>query len=123
MYFRNSVFVVFLLAFAGMTSAQDSTVNGMPNRWDLQMCLDYAKKNNIQLNMLRLSEKTAEQNYLLSKAARQPTLTGTVPITYTHSNKQVSGVIGGFQTQSSFAQSFTLGSGVTIYNGGYISND
>jgi outer membrane protein len=123
MYFRNAVFVVFLLTFAGMARAQDSTAYPVPNRWDLQLCLDYAKKNNIQLNMLRLSEKAAQQNYLGSKAARQPTLTGSVPITYTHSNKNVSGVIGGFQTQSSFAQSFSVASGMTIYNGGFITDD
>src|ERR1700761_716137 len=123
MYTRLPVFIAVLLALAGAVRAQDSAAAHLPTRWDLQTCLDYAKKNNVQLNMLRLNEKSAEQNYLLSKAQRQPTLTGTVPIIYTHSNKNVNGVIGGFQTQSSFSQSYTLSSGVTIYNGGYITND
>lgn len=123
MYSRHLVFIVILLAFAGALHAQDSSATRLPTRWDLQTCLDYAKKNNVQLNMLRLSQRTAEQNYLLSKAARQPTLAGSVPLTYTHSNKNVSGVIGGFQTQSSFSQSFTAVSGMTIYNGGYINDD
>jgi outer membrane protein len=122
MYSRHPVFIVIVMMLAGAARAQDSSAR-QPIRWDLQTCLDYAKKNNVQINMLRLNERTAEQNYLLSKAARQPTLTGSIPLTYTHSNKNVNGVIGGFQTQSSFSQSFSLASGMTIYNGGYISND
>ena len=122
MYSRHLVFIVILLLLAGAIRAQDSSAQ-LPARWDLQTCLDYAKKNNVQLNMLRLNAKTAEQNYLLAKAGRQPTLSGSVPIIYNHSNKNVNGVIGGFQTQSSFSQSFTVSSGVTIYNGGFINND
>ena len=123
MFYRLYVFIAITLAMlACSASAQDSSGARLPARWDLQTCLDYAKKNNIQLNTLRLTEKTTEQNYLLSKAARQPTLAGTVPITYTHS-KNANPVVGGFQTQSSFAQSFVVSSGVTIYNGGYITND
>src|SRR6185437_1643324 len=127
MYSRLSVFIVIMLALAGAVHGQDSTAahkqDSLPAHWDLQACLDYAKKNNVQLNMLRLNVETAQQNYLQSRANRQPTLTGSVPLTYTHSNKSVSGVIGGFQTQSSFSQSFTLSSGMTIYNGGLINND
>jgi outer membrane protein len=123
MYLRLSVFIVILLGLAAAACGQDSSAARRPTRWDLQTCLDYAKKNNVQLNMLRLNEQSAQQNLLLSRAARQPSLVGTVPITYTHSNKNVSGVIGGFQTQSSFSQSYALASGMTIYNGGYITED
>ncbi len=56
--------------------AQDSTA--LPTRWDLQTCLDYAKKNNIQINTLRLTEKESEQEYLLSKAARLPNLNASI---------------------------------------------
>jgi outer membrane protein len=100
--------------------AQDSAA--LPVRWDLQACLDYAKKNNIQINTLRLSEKTAEQEWLLSRAARQPNLTANIGHTYTHS-KDVNPVVGGFQTQSSFAGTYSANSSVTVYNGGYLMND
>jgi len=102
--------------------AQDSATRQLPTRWDLQTCLDYAKKNNIQLNSLRLTARTAQQNYLLSKAQREPNLQGGVGLTYTHS-KNANPVVGGFQTQSSFSNSLNLSSGVTLYNGGYIGND
>ena len=109
-------------SLVGTASAQDSTTAPRPARWDLQTCLDYAKKNNIQLNSLRLSARTARQNYLLSRAQREPTLTGGVGLTYTHS-KNANPVVGGFQTQSSFSNSLSLSSAMTLYNGGYINND
>jgi outer membrane protein len=114
--------IISLSSLAGTVCAQDSTAGPLPVRWDLQTCLDYAKKNNIQLNSLRLSARTARQNYLLSRAQREPTLAGGVGLTYTHS-KNANPVVGGFQTQSSFSNSLSLSSSMTLYNGGYINND
>jgi outer membrane protein len=129
MILRLAVFVVIGLA-AGTVSAQvsspvptrDTAGNRLPARWDLQTCIDYAKKNNITLNSLRLNVLTAQQNYLLARAARQPNLFGDVAGTYTHS-KNANPVIGGFQTQSSFASDYSVTSGVTIYNGNAVNNN
>jgi ABC-type antimicrobial peptide transport system permease subunit len=52
----------------------------------LQTCLDYARKNNITLNSLRLSARTAEQNYLLAKAARLVTIFLSWPTHVTESS-------------------------------------
>ncbi|HLI93812.1 MAG TPA: TolC family protein [Puia sp.] len=123
MFLRLSVSLFLGLGMlTGDVDAQDTASGGLPAHWDLQTCIDYAKKNNITLNSLRLSVRTAEQNYLLAKAARQPTLGGDVTANYTHS-KNANPVIGGFQTQSSFANNYSLSSGVTIYNGGAISDN
>src|ERR1700742_4171833 len=108
--------------FCPVSHAQDSTAGPLPARWDLQTCLDYAKKNNIQINSLRLSAETAQQNYLFSRAQRQPNLNGGVGLAYTH-GKNANPVVGGFLTQSSCSNTNSLSSSVTIYNGGFISND
>jgi len=128
MSIRLAVFLFISLgSLAGAARAQDSTRGApasapLPSRWDLQTCIDYARKNNITLNSLRLSVRTAEQNYLLARAARQPTLAGTISQTYTHS-KDANPVIGGFQTQSSIAGDYQVGSNVTIYNGGSLTDN
>src|SRR5579864_5221300 len=94
---------IFIIATSLVARSQvpDTSGSQRPTRWDLQTCLDYAKKNNITLNGLRLTEKTTEQNYELSKAAQQPNLTGNSSLSYTHS-KAATAVIGGVQTQSSW---------------------
>lgn len=102
--------------------AQDTTRRPPSGHWDLPTCLGYAKKNNIQLNSLRLTEKTSEQAWLLSKAARYPTLYGTIGQTATHS-RNASLTVGGFQTQASLAGSYSLTSAATLYRGGYIRDD
>jgi len=117
----KKIILGFVVAL-GMSNlfAQDSLPPA--HQWTLQECLDYAQQNNIQLSSLRLTEKSTEQDVLLSKAARQPNLSGSATQSFTNS-KNANPVIGGFQTQSSFAGNYSLSSSLTIYNGGYINND
>jgi outer membrane protein len=123
MVLRLAVFVfIGVGSFTGNLHAQDSAAGRRAARWDLQACIDYAKKNNITLNSLRLNVLTAQQNYLLARAARQPNLAGNVTGTYTHS-KNANPVIGGFETQSSFANDYSVTSAATIYNGDAINNN
>jgi outer membrane protein len=123
MLMRLAVLLSFGLgSLPGSCIAQDSIAGRLPARWNLQTCIDYAKKNNITLNSLRLNVLTAQQNYLLAKAAREPNLAGNASGTYTHS-KNANPVIGGFQTQSSLANNYSVTSGATIYNGGAITDN
>ncbi len=93
-----------------------------PVKWDLQTCLDYASKNNYQLNSLRLSKQTSEESLLLSKAAVLPGISGTATEYYTHS-KNANPVVGGFQTESSFSSNYSVSSTWTLFNGGYLKED
>lgn len=106
------------LVLSGRTplQAQDSTA--LPAVWNLQNCLDYAKKYNIQINSLRLTEKTAEQEWLLTRAARLPNLNVGIDHTYTHNNDPLAGNSASNLQANYFAQS-----GITLYNGGLLMND
>ncbi len=99
--------------------AQDSTQ--LPAKWSLQQCIDYAKKYNIQVNSLRLTEQTNEQELLLAKAAKLPGVNGSTSASITNS-KNANPVVGGFQTQASFANNFSVSSSWIIYNGGYLND-
>ncbi|HLX90354.1 MAG TPA: TolC family protein [Puia sp.] len=117
---KRSFVIGFPMLVSVMTVfAQDST--GLPGKWSLQLCIDYAKKNNIQVNSLRLSEQTAQQEVLLAKAQKLPGLSGTVAASLTNS-KNANPVVGGFQTQANFANNLSLNSSWTIYNGGYLND-
>jgi outer membrane protein len=107
---------------SGPLSAQDSSRQHDPVKWDLRTCLSYALKNNYEINSLRLSRKTAEQNLLLSRAAVLPGVSGSVSQDYTHS-RNANPVVGGFQTQGNFASNYSISSSWTIFNGGYLRND
>jgi outer membrane protein len=100
---------------------QDSSKLQLPLKWDLQTCLDYAKKNNILLNTLRLNQQINQEDLILAKAAKYPNLFGNTTQTFTHSTSAANPVVGQFATQSSFASAGSLTSAWTIYNGGYLN--
>ncbi len=120
---RIAVLMAMLL-IAGVRPllAQDTTTAGLPDKWTLQLCLDYARAHNIQLNTLRLTEQSSQQDLLQSKAARLPSLSGTVSQSFTNS-KNTNPVVGGFQTQSSLASNYALNSQTILYQGGYLRSD
>jgi outer membrane protein len=119
---KNSIRILVYLFFLIASSAysQDSALHNLPAKWDLQSCIDYANKNNIQLNTLRLSQLINKQNLLLAKAAKYPNLFGNIGQYLTHSIN-ANPVVGGFSTQSSFASAYSLTSAWTVYNGGYLN--
>ncbi|HVM89498.1 MAG TPA: TolC family protein [Puia sp.] len=115
------MFMIILCSNIVAAVAQDTTMATLPFKWNLENCIDYAKKNNIQINSLVLTEKTAEQELLLSKAAKLPGISASVGHSVIHSNN-TNPVVGGFQTQASFSGSYSVGSLWIVYNGGYLNN-
>jgi len=93
----------------------------LPEIWTIQQCIDYAKENNIQVNTLRLTTASDRQDLLLSIAAKDPNLSGTFSPSLTNSN--INSLTGGVQAQSSVLNSYSVGSSVVLYNGGYLRND
>ncbi|MBX3253989.1 MAG: TolC family protein [Chitinophagaceae bacterium] len=119
-------FLIILIAAITLSSAgihaQDSTLQNLPLQWSLQDCIEYARKNNIQINTLRLNSSSAEQDLLQSKAARLPSVSASLSQSMVN-GKQTDVVVGGLQTQANFSGNYGINSSVTLYNGGYLKND
>ncbi len=118
-----------LLAVVNTLYAQDSTLVGTSIKWDLVKCIDYAKKNNIQINTLRLAQLTSQQQYLLARAARLPNLLGSASQNFEHSNKNSvsridsnGNVIGGGGSSFTASGNYSVNASVTLYNGNLINN-
>ena len=90
-------------------------------KWDLQKCIDYAKKNNVQLNTLKYSQQTAQQQYYLAKAAVLPNLTGAVAQTAGHGNV-ANLTTGQYQSQITSSGTYGINSAWTLYQGGYLKS-
>ncbi len=118
----------FILLFFGVifschpAMAQDSSYNGLPEKWSLQDCFTYAQKNNIQLQTLAKDADISYQSFLLAKAARLPDLSASTSQNLTNS-KNANPVVGGFQTQSNFASNYGVNSSMILYQGGYLKNN
>ena len=100
--------------------AQDTTAG--PLKWDLQTCLDYAKKNNITINNLRWGARSSEQDLLQARAAKLPSLSATLTQSVVNSNN-ANPVVGGFQTQANASGNYGVSSNLVVYNGGFLNND
>ncbi|RAJ06492.1 outer membrane protein [Chitinophaga skermanii] len=96
-------------------NAQDSS------RWTLEECIAYAKQHNISINTLRLTRASSNEDVLQARAARIPSLAGSASQSFTNS-KNADPVIGGFQTQSSWAGNYGVNTSVTLFNAGYLQN-
>ena len=102
--------------------AQISSTENLPANWSLQDCIAYAKKNNIQLNTLRLNTSSADQDLLQAKAAKLPSVSGTLSQSLVN-GKQVNVVVGGLQSQANFSGNYGINSSLTLFNGGYLNHD
>lgn len=116
------IIIAVVFTNAGWVYAQDSSLQNLPRQWSLQDCIDYAKKNNIQINTLRLNTSSAEQDLLQAKAARLPSLSGSLSQSFVN-GKRTDVVVGGLQSQANFSGNYGVNSSVVLYNGGYINND
>lgn len=115
---KSTIFLLLILVSFNIY-AQDSTLMGASINWDLVKCIDYAKQNNIPINLLRLSQLTSQQQYLLAKAARLPNLSGSASQSFTHSNiNNTQGYSSGFNASGAYS----LNSSLTLYNGNLINN-
>jgi len=113
-------FLLLLVAF-NKSQAQDSTLIGKSVIWDLTKCIGYAKDNNIQINSLRLTQKTSQQEALLARAAKLPDLTGTASQDFGHANSR--GLNGTGSSGFYASGNYGLNSNVTLYNGNLINNN
>lgn len=104
--------VFFLLGGSQLLKAQSVPQDNLPVVWRLQDCIAYAKENNIAINSLKLSQQATEQDLVLSKAARLPSLTASA-------TQSLANTSNGLNPASGYG----LSSEVTLYNGGYLNND
>lgn len=104
-----------LILFAKTLSAQETSLRA----WTLADCLNYAEENNITVNSLRLTKLTNEQNLIQSKAALLPDLTASTSHSFTNTTVTSSG--DGSSTNMN--GSLSLGSNLTLYNGGLLKRD
>jgi outer membrane protein len=92
-----------------------------PAQWDLKSCIDYALKNNIQVQKSKIGISEAKVDQLTAKAARLPSLDGSA--SHKFYNSRIAGNNGSYSNYSYVAGSYSLNSSITLWNGGKISKN
>jgi len=88
--------------------------------WDLNQCISYALKHNIQVNKKELSAQSSNVDYLKTKSERLPTLSASLSESLTNSKDISIGTNDAWSIKN--ATSASLSSSLTIYDGGSIAN-
>lgn len=98
-------------------------------KWSLYDCIDYALKNNIQLQKNKISEDVAETELKQAKAALLPGVTGnmTQSLNYRPFQKSANNFVNGSMTSSTSNKttqsgSYGINANWTVWNGGINTN-
>ena len=83
--------------------------------WNLKDCIDYARKNNIQVQSAKVTQQNAYIDLLQAKAQLFPSLTFSSSQNLGHQKTEQSD--GKFKSQSAYTGNYTLNGRLTIYNG------
>jgi outer membrane protein len=111
---RKSIVVTFiLLVFISTANSQET--------WTLERCIEYALTNNIQVKQQELNVKVSEVNLLQSKMDALPTLNLSANHSYSF------GLVTNYVTNTkeplnTQATSYSLSTGIPIYNGLQLTN-
>lgn len=86
------------------------------NTWDLQQCVDYAQKNNINLKQSEISTRISKNNANQSKAAILPTINAGAQHTYNF-GRTIDRYTNTFANTQVLSQNFYVSSNVVIWSG------
>lgn len=96
---------------------------GQNKKWTLQNCLNVAIENNLQVKQNSLQVQQQGINTQQSKLALLPTLNGTASQNWNGGGLSINPFTNQIVSNETFRSNvFGIGSGVTLYNGGQLTN-
>ncbi len=90
-------------------------------QWDLEKCIRYAWENSLSIKQLGYDYQSGEINQELSQQAKYPNLSGSGGAQLNF-GRSLDPTTDAFSTQSFFSNSYSLNTGVTLFNGFRLRN-
>ena len=118
---KQSYFLFLLFAIMHSSATYTQVVSDSIKKWTIQDCFQYAFSHNIQMNVLRLTEQSVQQDLIQARALKIPSLSGSVANTFYNSNN-INPNSGGLINQLSSNLAYSINSSVVLWNDHYISN-
>lgn len=109
-----TISILLFLAFTSALQAQDAAKTNQV--WTLEQCIDYALKNNIQIQQSELNTELSEVNLLQSKANLLPSLNGNASHSYNY-GRTIDRFTNQFATKQVISQNLSLSSDITVFSG------
>lgn len=109
---KQNWIAVFLIALVIPAWSQEK-----PDAWDLKSCIEYARKQNIQIRQSRLSLDESLENTLSAKAQRLPSLSFSSAHNYVNRPRTETG------DKNTYSGSYGLNSSMVLYQGGQLKKN
>ena len=109
---KRNWMTIFLMVLAVPAWTQEK-----PAEWNLKSCIEYARKQNIQIRQSRLSLEESLENTRSAKAQRLPSLSFSSAHNYVNRPRTEAG------DKNSYNGSYDLNSSVTLYQGGQLKKN
>lgn len=107
-----TVFLIVIPSIAGFAQTK-------PTVWTLQACIDYARQNNIQVRSSRIASQTGLVDIKEARSQLFPSLIFSSSQDWVHQKTEQEN--GNFKSQNTYTGSYSLNSGITLYNGGKLT--
>lgn len=110
---------IFLIGtFLGMNLLSGQKASAQEQPWTLAQCIRYARENNIQVQSARVSGASAAVDLSQAKAQIFPSLSFSTTQSLVNQKEQSENS----SSNATYSGNYTLNTGVTLYNGGKLSN-
>ncbi|MBA3705817.1 MAG: TolC family protein [Bacteroidetes bacterium] len=109
-----NISILLFLAISSQVLAQDAAKTGQA--WTLEQCIEYALKNNIQIQQSQLNTELSQVNLLQSKANLLPSLNANASHSYNY-GRTIDRFTNQFATKQVVSQNLSLSSDITVFNG------
>lgn len=118
------IFTKYVFSFLGILfcNLMHSQNTNFTKTWNLDDCIQYASEHNININSLKLNEKSSEQDVLLAKAIKTPSLNALANNIFHNSKNNVLNT-GVYQNQLTSNGNYSLNAGLVLWNGNAINNN
>jgi outer membrane protein len=118
----HNAFVVRLLMSLLLIVISNYCMIAQSKVWSVDDCIKYALEQNIQILQAKVASSINEENVLLSKAGRLPSVSGSARQSYSWGN-QYNQATGATVFSGAGGTNLSASSNVTVFNSGKIQNN
>jgi outer membrane protein len=108
-------FLIFSLLLASTFSLSAENVVEKPAKWDLKTCIEYARKNNIQVQKARITTQENEITLKQSKESLFPSVSASNSFNFSNGKIQTDGVEA--KNNATLGSNYSLNTSMTLFNG------
>jgi outer membrane protein len=108
--------ILFSLSFLLTLTLQAQQAAEKPAQWDLKNCIEYACKNNIQVQQSKISTESSALTLKQSKNALLPSVSASTSLSYSN-GKLKNDSTGAYMNNASWGSTYGISAGMTLFDG------